>query len=324
MDRRHILRCIAAATATPLISARAQEPGFPSRPIRIIVASAPGALTDHATRLYADKMSTVLRQPVVVENVAGAGSLIAVRQLIKAAPDGYTLLTGANTLVTQPHLSPRSGYSLKDLTGVGEMVRSPSLLVVGSGSKYRRVADIVADARERPGRVTYASGGVGTTSHLPVELLARQAKITLTHVPYKGNAVAVPDVVASRADFMMGTPTGFVELIKGGQLRPLAISSEKRSPKFPDVPTLKELGYPDATYEIWIGMLAPAGMPQSVRDKLAAAMVFARNQPEVVRQLDVAGQVISDVRTPAQFDAVLRADDGRFKSLIADLALVID
>ena len=324
MDRRHVLRCLAAATATPLMGAHAQDAAFPSRPIRIIVASAPGALTDHATRLYAEKMSTVLKQPVVVENVAGAGSLIAVRQLIKSAPDGYTLLTGANTLVTQPHLSPRSGYGLKDLSGVGEMVRSPSLVVVGGGSKYRRFADIVADARERPGRVTYASGGIGTTSHLPVELLARQAQISLTHVPYKGNAVAIPDVVAGRADFMMGTPTGFVELMKGGQLRPMAITAEKRSPKFPDVPTLKELGYADATYEIWIGMLGPAGMPKPVLDTIARAMEFARNHPDIVRQLDVSGQVISDVRTPAQFDAVLRADDARFKKLIADLGIVAD
>lgn len=324
MDRRHLLRCLAAATATPWMSTHAQDAGFPSRPIRILVAAAPGALTDHATRLYAEKMATVLRQPVVVENVVGAGSVIAVRQLIKSAPDGYTLLTGANTLVTQPHLSPRTGYALKDLTGVGEMVRSPSLLVVGSGSKYRRVADIVADARERPGQVTYASGGIATTSHLPVELLARQAKIKLTHVPYKGNTVAIPDLVAGRADFMMGTPTGFVELMKAGQLRALAITAEKRSPKFPDVPTLKELGYPDATYEIWIGMLGPAGMPKPVLDKLSEAMEFARNHPDVVRQLDVAGQVISDVRTPAQFASVLRADDVRFKSLITELGIVAD
>lgn len=179
------------AAALPMPPAHAQE-SFPSRPIRVLVASAPGALTDHVTRLYADKMSGVLRQPVVVENVAGAGSIIAVRQLIKAPPDGYLLLTGANTLVTQPHLNPKSGYALKDFTPVGEMVRSALMLVVGGGSKYRRMADVITDARARPKAVAYASGGIGTTSHLPVEMLARQAQVTFTHVPYKGNSAAIP------------------------------------------------------------------------------------------------------------------------------------
>lgn len=323
MKRRQILQGVAAVTALPLFS-HAQDGAYPSKPIRVIVSSAPGALLDQATRLYGDRMAAVLKQPVVIENIAGAGALLAARQAAKAAPDGYTLLTVANTIVTIPHLNSRAGYAVKDFTAVGEMVRSPSLLVVGASSPYKTIADLVADAKKKAGSVAYASGGIGTTSHLPAELFARQAGVKFTHVPYKGNSQAIPDVASGRVPFMMGTATGFSALMKSGALRALAITSETRSTKFPSVPTFKELGFDDATFDIWIGMVAPAGTPAPVIARLAAAMETARADAELVAKLDAAGQAISNVRTPEQFAAVLRGDEERLRKLILEAGITAE
>jgi tripartite-type tricarboxylate transporter receptor subunit TctC len=204
------------------------------------------------------------------------------------------------------------------------MVRSPSLLVVATASPYKSLADLVAATKKQPGGIAYASGGIGTTSHLPVELFAKQAGVKFTHVPYKGNSQAIPDVVSGRVPFMMGTATGVSELMKSGALRALAITSETRSAKFPNVPTFKESGFEDATFEIWIGMVAPAGTPPAVIARLGAAMEAARNDKELVAKLDAAGQTISNVRTPAQFAAVLRSDEEKLGKLIAEASITVE
>lgn len=323
VNRRKVLQYL--STLPPLsaaaFTAQAQDP-FPARPIRIVSTSAAGALLDVASRLYAEPMSRALKQPAIVENMGGGGGLLAVRHVAKSAADGYTLLAAANTITTIPHLNAAAGYSLKEFTAIGEMARSPSLLVVSGESAFKSLGELVAAAKAKPGNVSYASGGVGTTSHLPVELLARQAGVNFTHVPYKGNAAAVPDVVGNRVGFMMGTPTSLAELMKNGALRALAISSETRSPKFPDVPTFKELGLADATFDIWVGLLAPAAIPAPVRARLAEAMDAARKDPVVMARLDAMGQAISEVRTPAQFDAVLRQEDAKYQKLIKDANIV--
>ncbi|HSW19499.1 MAG TPA: tripartite tricarboxylate transporter substrate binding protein [Ramlibacter sp.] len=325
MQRRQLLQYLAAAgPASSLAPAWAQDGGYPSKPVRLIVASAPGALLDSASRLYADRMAAVLKQPVVVDNVAGASSLLAARNVARGDADGYTLLTASNTLVTLPHLNAKAGYAMKEFAPVGEMARSPSILVAGSGTPFTSIADLVAHAKKRPDEITYASGGMGTTSHLPVELFARQAGIKLRHIPYKGISLAVPDVVAGRVDFLMGTPTSLAALIQAKSLRALAITSESRSPKFPEVPTFKELGLTDATYEIWVGVLAPAALPAAVQARLASAMEVARNDAAVKAKLEGMGQSISNVRTPAQFEAVLRADEERYRKLIKEANIVAD
>ena len=319
MKRRQILQYLAALTpGAALFDAAAQEAAYPVKPIRLIVASAPGALLDTASRLYADRMSVSLKQQLVVENIAGAGSMLAARQLVRAAPDGYTVMAAANTIVTIPHIVKNPGFATKDLTPVGEMARSPSLLVVPGASEFRSLADLVAAAKKGPGRVDYASGGVGTTSHLPVEMFARQAGIVLSHIPYKGVAPAVPDLVSGRVGFMMSTPTSVEELMKTGALRALAITSDTRSPKYPDVPTFKELGYPGATFDIWVGLLAPAGLPNAIKAKLAEAMELARADQTLARHLAATGQVISDVRTPDQFAKLLRDEEQRYRQLVKD------
>jgi len=247
-----------------------------------------------------------------------------VRQLLKAPADGHTLLVMANTLVTVPHLNPKAGYGIKDFTAIGEMSRSPELLVTGGSSPFRSLADLVGAAKKAPGQISFGSSGLGTTTHLPVEMLARSAGITLNHVPYKGIAAAVPDVVAGRVNFLMGAPTSLIELMKSGGLRPLAISSDKRSPAFPDVPTLRELGYPEATFEIWLGAVGPAGIPKAVKDRLGDAMEAARTSPDIIARFATLGQEISAVRTPDQFEAVMRADEEKLGKLIKSANIVAE
>ncbi len=324
MNRRKLLQYLATlAPVAGVLPAQAQD-AFPSKTIRIVVSSAPGALLDVASRLYAERMSAHLKQSVVVENMPGGGALLAVRHVAKSAPDGYTLLAVANTFTTVPSLNPRAGYAVKDFAGVGEMARSPSLLVVSGASSFKSIADIVAAAKKGAGQVNYASGGLGTTSHLPVEVFSRQAGITLTHVPYKGNALAVPDVAANRVGFMMGTPTSLAELMKSGALRALAVTSETRSPRFPDVPTFKELGYPEVSFDIWVGLLAPVAIAKAVRTRLGDAIEFARKDPSLIARLDTMGQVISAVRTPEQFDHVLHQEEEKYRKIIKDANIVAD
>lgn len=327
MNRRRLLKNLAAippALSMTMFGAQAQDASYPSKPIRIIVSSGAGTLTDQSARFYAEKMSVFLKQPIVVENIAGASSLLAYRQLLKSPPDGYTLLSTANTLVVVPHLNPKAGYALRDFSGVGEMVRSPHLLVTSGTSPYKTLPELISAAKKNPGLITYGTSGVGTTNHISVELLARYAGVKFSHVPYKGIAAAVPDVVTGRVIFLNAASNSVAELLKTGALRALAISSERRSSQFPDIPTVKELGYPEATFEIWIGLVAPAGLPPAVKARLGEAMEAARTDQDIVRRLEAAGQEISGVRTPDQFEAVLRSDEEKFRKLIKEANIVAE
>lgn len=322
--RRLVKWLVFTALALSVMSGYAQDASYPTKPIKIIVSSGAGTLTDQSARFYAEKMSAYLKQPIVVENVAGASSLLAYRQLLKAPADGYTLLSTANTLVVVPYLNSKAGYSPKDFSGIGEMVRSPHLLVTSGTSPYKSLSELITAAKRNPEQITYGTSGIGTTNHISAELLARYAGVKFTHVPYKGIAAAIPDVVAGRIVFVNAASNSVAELLKTGALRALAISSEKRSPQFPEIPTVKELGYPEATFEIWIGLVAPVGIPPVVKARLGEAMEAARADQDIVKRLAAAGQEISGVRTPAQFDAVLRADEEKFRKLIKEANIAVE
>jgi tripartite-type tricarboxylate transporter receptor subunit TctC len=324
MQRRQFLQSLAAlAPGAALLPAAAQD-AWPARSIRFVCGSSPGALLDVASRLYAERMGNFLKQPLVVENMAGASSLLAARAVARTEPDGYTLLSAANTLATIPHLQHNAGYGMKDFTPVGEMARSPSILVVSSQSSFHSIADLVTAAKKKDAALSFASGGQGTTSHLPSELFCRQAGISLTHVPYKGVAAAVPDLVSNRVAFLMSTATSVSGLIDKGMLRVLAISSDKRSPRFPNVPTFKELGYPDATFEVWVGVFAPANLPKPVRARLGQAMEAARSDPAVAKRLEQMGDAVSALHTPEQFESFVRVEEDKYARLIRDAHIVAE
>lgn len=289
---------------------------YPAKEIKFIVSSTAGAMTDVSARVFAERMSALLKVPVVIENVPGAGSMVASRQVSKAPADGYTLLATANSMVAIPYINSKAGYSVADFTPVGEMARSPSILVVSGKSKYRKLDDLIEDARRRPSQISYASGGIGTTSHLPTELLIKQANIKVEHVPYRSIAQAVPDVIGGRTEFVMGTASSFFVPLKNGDLRALAVTTENRIPQLPDIPTFKELGYGDVTFEIWIGLLAPAGTPQAVVDALAQALEKSRGDQRLRKIFEDAGQFLSDDYTPQKFKAVIDADAVKLKEIV--------
>jgi tripartite-type tricarboxylate transporter receptor subunit TctC len=317
MKRRHLLKFLAGiAPAATIFAAQAQTAVYPAKPIRMIVSTSAGGMTDVVARLYAESVSKALKQPVVVENMPGASTLLSSRYVAKQAPDGYTLLVSANTIVTMPHVEKNAGYDMTKFTGIAELSRAPSLLVVGGKSKSKSIAELVAAAKQNPGAIHYGFTGHGTTSHLTAEMFARSAGVRFGGIPYKGIALAVPDVVSGRVEFLMGPATSTEGLIKSGQMRALAITSSSRSPAFPDVPTFKELGYPDVTFSLFFGVLAPAGTPDGVRNTLANAMEAAKKDPKFIERLKALGQDISDVRTPDQFNAFLRQEEDKSVKLI--------
>ncbi|AHG64091.1 Bug family tripartite tricarboxylate transporter substrate binding protein [Advenella mimigardefordensis] len=324
MKRRRFLIGMAsvAGSAFGLPVRAATETGYPNKLIKIVVGSEPGALLDIASRLYAEKLSALLKQQVVVENLPGASSMIATRKVAGAPHDGYLLLAAANTVVTMPHFVSNAGYSMKnDLMGIAEMARAPGILVVSAQSPYRSLAELVAAAKAKPGSITFGSGGQGTTSHLPVEMFMQEAKIKLTHVPYKGVAAALQDVIPGRVDSMLGTSTSLQSSLQSGQLRALAITSEHRNAAFGDIPTFTELGYPAVTYNIFVGLLAAAGTPAAVVNTLGDALRQVRHDPGVVARLKSMGQEISNLEEPTQFNRFLLDEEEKYATLIRKAGL---
>lgn len=324
MKRRSFLLSMAGVAGASLgLSARAATGvAYPEKLIKIVVGSEPGALLDIASRLYAEKLSALLKQQVVVENLPGASSMIATRKVASAPHDGYLLLAAANTVVTMPHFVSNAGYSMqRDLMGIAEMARAPGILVVSAQSPYKSLADLVQAAKTRPGHITFGSGGQGTTSHLPVEMFMQEAQIRLTHVPYKGVAAALQDLIPGRVDAMLGTSTSLQSSLQSGQLRALAITSQHRNEAFADIPTFAELGYPEVTYNIFVGLLAASGTPAAVVKVLGEALQQARHDPGVLARLKSMGQEISNLDKPDQFNRFLLDEEQKYAALIKKAGL---
>lgn len=217
---------LAVAAITPALAADA----FPSRPVRIVVPTAAGGWGDNTTRLVAQKMSEKLGQAVVIDNRPGADSLVGIRHVKGSPPDGYTLLSTGATILLQPTVKKEPGYDLlKDFTGVGPMARSPAVMVVSTSRPEKSVADFVKDAKAEPGTLSYGSAGVGSATHIPVEMFVQQTGVELLHVPYKGNGAAMPGLIAGRVSMMFDAYSSSVGNLKGGRLKALAVTSSNRA-----------------------------------------------------------------------------------------------
>ncbi|MGT2509258.1 Bug family tripartite tricarboxylate transporter substrate binding protein [Cupriavidus basilensis] len=267
---------LAMASAAPALAADA----YPSRPVRIVVNTGPGGLVDFTTRLVAQEMSVRLKQQVIVENRAGGDGMIGIN-VVKAAPaDGYTLLASAGTMTYQQVLKKDAGYDVtKDFTGIGFLGKSPLLLVVAPDSPNKTAADFIKNAKANPNKLTYASAGVGTGTHIGAALYLQRAGLQLLHVPYKGNGPAMPDVMSGRVSVIFeayGSGKGY---LAGGKLRALGVSSTTRVSTAPDIPTLAEQGVPGYSFYTWMGLVAPAGTPKEVVQKLSEALhaVYSNN-----------------------------------------------
>ncbi|AHG64163.1 Bug family tripartite tricarboxylate transporter substrate binding protein [Advenella mimigardefordensis] len=281
---------------------------FPERPLRIIVNTGPGGLVDLSTRLVAEKMSENLGQPVVVENRAGGDGGLGARTVKTAKPDGYTLLSSAGTVVIQPLVKLNPIYDMKDFTGVGPVLRSPVLMVTGASQPDKTLADFIARAKANPGKMSYASAGVGTTTHIGAALFLKQAGLNLLHVPYKGNGTAMPDVMSGRVDMIFEAYGSGAPKVNSGSLKALAVTSTSRLADLPNVQTFAEQGVKDFSYYLWVGMLAPAGTPEPVVKRLNEALRYALSSKEITERFRTDGSEALSM-TPAEFDQFLVSEE---------------
>lgn len=318
---RQVLCALALVVAA--ISATAAEP-YPSKPIRFVINSAAGGLMDVITRRVSEQMAKKLGQPIIVENRTGADGLIGIRYVKTAPADGYTLLVSANTVAQAPAFKLDPGYDLvKDFVGVGLIDQAPYLMVGPPTQPARTLVELIAQAKANPDKLSFASGGVGTSSHMAGVLFLHQAGIRMLHVPYKGNAGAMPDVVGGRVNILFdgGSTSGLY--VKEGRLRAFGISYPNRSESFPEVPTLAEQGLPNFNFYVWHGLLAPAGTPRQVVQQLNDALRFALATEPVRDGLKRDGAEPGQT-TPEQFTEFLRQDMLRTVKVLADMGLSKD
>ena len=292
-----------AALAVPL-TAGAQD--YPNRPVRLIVAFAPGTTSDIIGRMFADKLTQQLGQPFVVENRTGAGGTIAADQVTKAAPDGYTLLLSTAALPVSAHVYPGLKYdTVKDFASVTVITHSPLLLAANLGFPPKNVQELIQYARANPGKVNFGSAGVGTSHHLTGEKLKLDTGIDMLHVPYKGSGPAHIDLMGGQIQLMFDNIVALLPLVQSGKVRALAVSSAKRHPLLPQVPSIQEAGVKDFETVAWFGIVAPAGTPKPVLARLNAETVKAIQLPDVNKRLLDGGSTIIG-NNPEEADRFLR------------------
>jgi len=304
--------------------AAAQEK-YPSRTVRIIVPTPAGGPVDVMARLVANQIAPALGQSVIIDNRGGAGNTIGSAEAARAVPDGYTLLYSSSSgLVIAPMLQKSAGYDpLKSFDPVALVAATANVLVVHPSVPAKSVAELVAYAKANSGNINFSSGGIGTLPHLIGEYFKSHAGIEVIHVPYRGGGPSIQDVVAGHIQFTFEGISVLLPLIKSGQLRTLAVTSAKRSPLLPDVPTMIESGFPDFATSAWTGLLAPAGTPPEVIAKLNGAVNVALQSAEMKAALDrLAGDALGG--PPAELTKVIESDIGKWQPIIKALNLQVD
>ncbi|SEB13849.1 tripartite tricarboxylate transporter substrate binding protein [Variovorax sp. YR216] len=323
-----LIRAVRAVAATAIVfqalacgAASAQPADWPSRPIRIVVPAPAGGPYDRTMRPVAQRMAQTLKQPVVIDNRPSAGNVVGTQVGASAPPDGYTLtMTGMLNTIAQSMYDNLSFDIVKDFEHIGVIGEGAQWLVVRSDAGIASLQDLVQQARREPGKINYASSGAGSTGHLVMEQLQRAAQIQLTHVPYKGAAPALQDVLAGVVSVIVVPPTSVTPMVQSGKLKVLATSSAARATGSPDVPTFAELGYKQLTVTSWVGLSAPKGTPKPIVDKVHDALESALKDPAVLKQLEAEGLATLS-GTPAQYAQMVRADTERWGNLVRSLNL---
>lgn len=317
-------RAALAFAGAALLAAAAQAQAWPTKPIRMIVPFPAGGGTDMITREVANKLAGS-GYTFVVENKPGSGGNLGVDTVAKAPADGYTLVMGqTSNLAINPTLYAKLPYDpVKDLSPVALVATSPLVIVTGSGSPYKTLADVVKAAKENPGSINYATSGNGTVSHLAAESFQRAAGIKLTHIPYKGAAQGATDVMSGQVQLYLSTVPTLLGHIKSGKMRPIAVTSLKRVDDLKDVPTVAESGYKNFESVTWFGILGPANLPRDVVAKLNADINKVLKDPELDKKLGDQGADVATA-TPEQFGTMIREDIPRWGKLVKESGAKVD
>lgn len=314
-----IAASLLAAPAAPLWAQ-----GYPSKPIKLVVPFAPGGFTDVVARILGQKLSTTMGQPFVIENKAGAGSIIGTDFVAKAAPDGYTLVMVSTTHVISPWIYKSMPYDpIKSFTVVTKLVDSPYVLLVNPKVQARNVQEFIALAKAAPDSIRYASSGNGSSQHLMGGLFVSMTGAKLQHVPYKGSGAAATDLVAGVVESSFaGVPNALAQ-VPQGRLKALAVTTAKRIPQLPDVPTLQEAGVPGYEASVWLALLAPAGTPQDIVARLNVEIAKVMNLPETKKALYDAGVEVS-LSTPEAMSAYMVQELDRWGKVVKDTGIRIE
>ncbi|MEW6453305.1 MAG: tripartite tricarboxylate transporter substrate binding protein [Pseudomonadota bacterium] len=327
ITRRQFSRIAGAALATPAIlgSVSARANTFPSRTVTIVVPFQPGGSNDIIARLVGQAMAEEYKSAVVVENRPGASGVIGAKAVLSAEPDGHTVLIASSGVLTiNQWLFKDLGYDPeKDFAPLTLATRLSNVLVVNPTMPVKSLAELVAYAKANPGKVSFASMGSGTTGHLCGEMFKKMAGVDIVHVPYKGSAPALNDLLGGQVQMMFDNLPTALPHIQGGKLRALAVTGSDRRPQVPDVPTIRESGYPEFIAEAWFGFVAPAKVPAPVRERLANSMIKALQQPKIKEQLEnLAAQVVAN--TPQEFATYIASESRKWKKVVEESGAKID
>lgn len=322
MNRRQFNQALLATGCTAAASASAQAP-YPNKPVRLLVPSTAGGGIDLLARMFAQRLAEQLAQPFVVDNMGGAGGTIASGTLARAAPDGYTLLFGATTMaVNAASLAKLPFDPVHALTPVSMAAQFPLVMVVNPGVPATNIREFLALLRANPARYSYGSAGVGSGTHLAAEWFKLLAKVHMLHIPYKGTSAVMPDLIAGQVHMLFdGVPpqSGHIKL---GRVRPLAVTSQKRSPALPDVPTLAEV-LPGYALPFWTGIFAPPNTPSPIVDKLAGEIRKATASPQLAAKLQEFGAE-GHPMTPAEFTAYWQQQVGLYRKIVTETNLKLE
>jgi tripartite-type tricarboxylate transporter receptor subunit TctC len=315
LPRRTFLHLAGSAAAAPMVARSALAQTYPTRPVRIIVGFTAGSATDITARLFAQKFSEAWKVPVTVENIPGAGGSVGGERVAKSPPDGGTLYWGANGAMTiNPSLQPNPAFDpARDLAPIARVLVMPSILAVNNDVPARNVAELFALAKTQPGKLSFASPGVGTPQHIAGELLKRLAGVDIVHVPYRG--AVFTDVIGGRVTMTLQNMGAILPTVREGKLRGLAVTSLKRSPITPELPTLAESGFPEFEAISWFGLLAPAGTPAAIVGKVHSDIVQIATHADLRERIAQLGLETS-LNSPGQFAAVIKSDTEKWAKVI--------
>jgi tripartite-type tricarboxylate transporter receptor subunit TctC len=311
------MRSFVLAMAVVLAATDAMAQAYPNRPVRLVVGFAPGGAADTVARALSEPLGRILGQPVIVENKPGAGSSIAAENVAKSAPDGYSVLIASpSSISVNPAINAKLNYKPSDLAPITKVSSSPLLIVVNPGIGVNSVKELIAAAKKDPGKLNYATSGVGSAPHFGAAHFSTVAGVQMVHVPFKGGSPAITSVVAGDTQLSFATPPSVLGMVKANRLKALAVTSKDRSPLMPEIPGMAEAGLPDYALAFWYGLFVPAGTPPDIVKKLYAATIEAAQKPEFKAALAREGTEVAISSSPEEFAAFL-AEDAKFWAKLA-------